>query len=159
MHCANRQPRRAKPRTICSTAGAAETEASRLAFRKAADDVCEPALEPCGIHSREAEQADLHRGEGVVKLCGAGEVAAKHGPHVLEVRVQAAFEFRESLKSKVKVANVQRPPRAHVWTAVLPSVQRRQEIQGRRQLDVDVERLLELVQESQKLIGVGSGRT
>jgi hypothetical protein len=40
-------------------------------------------------------------------------------------------------------------------TAVLPSGERRKEVQRRRELDVHIERLLELRQRPQQLVGVG----
>ena len=77
--------------------------------------------------------------------------------YVVEVGVEASFELRESLHAKVEVANVQRSPRADVRAAILPSLERGQEIQRRCELDVHVERLLEVVQDSQdsqELVGV-----
>jgi len=112
-------------------------------------------LEPGRVDRREPVELIADLSEQLAKPRWLDQAAVDHRPDIVEVEVEAALDLGEGLRVEVEIEDLDRALAEAKARALAPARQRGDEVDRRRELDVEIEPLLELGDHAKQLIGFG----
>src|SRR5262249_18669432 len=101
------------------------------------------APEAARVHRRIAEELRLDPREQLERAGRLDETPARHLAHVLDVLHVASLELGQRLRVRIEMEEVDGALAGDEDAAVLPARERRDEVRRRRQLDAQLEALLQ----------------